>query len=386
MANSSHICPRCVMGGEIPGIRFDEQGTCNFCNEFDAWIAKRGLIHMDETEALDDMRKRIVRRSSGKPYDCVIGLSGGVDSSYIAYLAWKLKLKCLAVHFDNGWNTEVSVRNIKNIIETTGFDLHTYVIDWPEFRSLQRAFIKAGVIDIELVTDHAIFAAMYKLARDRKIKTILSGTNFATEHGMPRDWSWYKQDLRNIVAINQRFGDRKLKKFPMISSLKWQLMLRCHIGPSFEEPLDLVQYKKSRAIEVLKREFDWREYGGKHYESNFTKFYQGYILPRKFGCDKRLVHLSALIRNAELSRTEALALLKKDTIEKTELEELLNFVTKKLGFDKAEFERILAAEPVRHDVYPSSRNTVYRLVRLGHQGKQFLRKIGVIKPVASLGG
>jgi N-acetyl sugar amidotransferase len=353
------------MDSSARDIQYDAEGVCNYCRQFEKVIAR---YHPDESEAnkrLNAMRAAVKRRAGKARYECVIGLSGGVDSSYVAYLAWKLGLNCLAVHFDNGWNSEISVANIKNIVQTTGFDLHTYVIDWPEFRNLQRAFIKASVIDIELVTDHAIFAAMYRLTREKKIQTILSGTNFTTEHGMPDDWSWNKQDLTNLRAINKEFGELPMRNLPTIGSLRWQLMLKCGIGPRFEEPLDLISYRKTEAMRVLREVFGWREYGGKHQESVFTKFYQGYILPAKFGVDKRRVHFSALIRNREMTRSEACEELKREIYDADELKAERAYVLKKLGFSEEEFEKIMALPVKRHDEYASEWAFTQRLLRYG---------------------
>lgn len=367
------------MDSSAQEIRFDARGVCNYCLEFDKNIAAYRPSDAEAKRRLEVMRVDVRRRAKKAKYDCVLGVSGGVDSSYVAFLAWKLGLKCLAVHFDNGWNTEISVGNIKGIVEKTGFELFTYVIDWPEFRNLQRAFLKASVIDIELITDHAIFAAMHRLAREKQIKTILSGTNFATEHGMPDGWSWYKQDLKNLRAINRQFGELPIEKLPTISSLTWQLMMRCGIGPKFVEPLNLISYKRRDAMEILKAEFGWRDYGGKHYESIFTKFYQAYILPQKFGIDKRRVHFSALIRNGEMTREQAIQELTHKIYEVKEQKDEQAYVLKKLGFTEQEFQEIMSSPIKNHDEYESEAAFTNRILQYGVAIKNIGRKTGLIR-------
>jgi hypothetical protein len=277
-----------------------------------------------------------------------------VDSSYVALLAARHSLRTLLVHFDNGWNSAVAVENIRGIVDGLGFDLETYVIDWEEFRDLQRSFFQASVVDIEMLTDHAITAAMFSIARKRGIRYILSGVNLATESGLPQAWYWNKQDLRNIKAIHKRFGGVKLNSFPTLSTWRWivQRHLRRFV---FVEILNMVNYRKLEAMAQLTSELGWRYYGGKHYESVFTKFYQAYVLPTKFGIDKRKAHLSSLVRNGELRRDEALAELAKPLYDPAELRQEKEYVLKKLDFSEQEFERIMALPVRSHLDYPSDR-------------------------------
>lgn len=347
-----------------PDIRFDDEGVCQHCRAAETQLARIALSPEESERRLNAIADRIRTDAAGKRYDTVVGMSGGVDSSYVAWLAHKLKLRVLAVHFDNGWNAEVAVSNIHAVVKACNFDLETYVIDWPEFRDLQRAFIKAGVVDIEMLTDHAIMAAMFGIAKRHDVRYILSGTNVATEFGMPRSWVWNKQDLTNILAIHRRFGSRKLKSFPRMGLFATILKRYFGFGPSFVEPLDMINFRKDAAMETLSRETGWRYYGGKHYESVFTKFYQAHILPLRFGIDKRLVHLSALIRNGEISREEALAELEKPLYQPDDLRRDKAFVLKKLGFSEAEFDQIMAGPPVPHDHYPSDHALRLRLKRL----------------------
>lgn len=353
---AQQVCVSCVMDTTDPNISFDGNGVCNHCRDAGPVLDKVRLSEAESEQRLQALADDIRTNTKGRAYDVVVGMSGGVDSSYVAWLAHKLGLRVLAVHFDNGWNAEVAVANIRAVVETCGFDLETYVIDWPEFRDLQRAFIKAGVVDIEMLTDHAIMAAMFDLAKRHNIRYVLSGTNVATEHGMPRAWVWNKQDLTNIEAIHKRFGERRLKSFPRMGLLRsiWQRYLA--MGFEFVEILDLANFRKDKAMRELSENTGWRYYGGKHYESVFTKFYQAYILPRKFGIDKRKVHLSALVRNGELARDQALAELQLPLYDEGDLRRDKAYVLKKLGFSEDEFDALMNQPPVSHDHYPSDVN------------------------------
>lgn len=352
---SGRVCVRCVMDESDPDINFDAEGVCNHCRAAVQSLGKVRLTKDESDRRLTALAGQISSNRTREGYDSIIGLSGGVDSSYTAWLAHKLGLRPLAVHLDNGWNSEIAVANIHNLVERCGFDLVTLVINWPEFRDLQRAFIKAGVVDIEMLSDHAIMATMFRLCRKHGIRTVLSGTNVATEHGMPLSWVWNKQDLTNIRAIHAHFGSLKLKTFPTMGLLRSVLWRLPGIGRHFVELLDSANYRKAEAVEELKRETGWRDYGGKHHESVFTKFYQCYILPTKFSIDKRRVHLSALVRNGEIDRQAALAALEAPIYDPTELRRDKEFVLKKLGFSDSEFDAIMSAGPVQHDRYRSDR-------------------------------
>ena len=357
------LCSRCVLDSSVQGITFDESGVCNYCLDAETNIARYRFTREDEAANLREMAVSIKKRKNGT-YDSILGLSGGVDSSYVAHLAMEMGLNPLCVHFDNGWNSDIAVKNIRKIIDVTGFDLYTYVIDWPEFRDLQRAFLKASVIDIEMLTDHAIFASLFKLRKKHGIKTVLSGTNYVTEHGMPESWLWNKMDLRNIKAIQARFGDMRIQSFPTMNTFFWLLMRRFSLGGIYEEPLNVINYKKYEAMEVLKDKFEWEYYGGKHYESVFTKFYQAYILPVKFGIDKRKVHFSDLIRSGELKREQAVIDLGDALYDPEELRRDRTFVLKKLGFTNDEFDSIMGQPPLPHDFYPTDRTYIVPLVRM----------------------
>lgn len=344
-------------------IVFDTHGVCNHCYHFDTQLPRFALSEAQSKARLQALVSEVKNNQGSKKYDSIVGLSGGIDSSYVALLAKQQGLNPLVVHFDNGWNSEIAVSNIHKIVEKLGFDLYTYVIDWEEFRDIQRAFIRASVVDIEMVSDHAIFASMFNIAREHGIKYVLSGTNFCTEHTMPRSWYWRKQDLTNLRDIHAKFGEVKLKSYPMLGTLRFQAARKMGWGQRYIEMLNVIPYRRVEVLETLKQEFDWRYYGGKHYESTFTKFYQAYVLPEKFGIDKRRAHYSDLIHNGEMTRGEALELLAKPPYDPNELQSDRAYVLKKLGFSQAEFDQIMREAPVAHDAFKTDQWLVDLLVR-----------------------
>jgi N-acetyl sugar amidotransferase len=283
----------------------------------------------------------------------VIGLSGGVDSTYTAYVVKQLGLRPLAVHLDNGWNSEVAVRNIENLVTRLGIDLHTEVLDWDEFRDLQLAFLRASTPDSEVPTDHAIIATLYRVAKRERIGWIIEGSNIVTEVMLPQTWSRGHGDWKYIRSVGERFGTRPLRTFPHYSMFEGQIGYPKLHGIRRLAVLNYLDYDKPQAIEVMKRELGWEYYGGKHYESVYTRFYQGYILVEKFGFDKRRSHLSCLVNNGRLTRADAVAELGKPTIEPVQLREDRAFVVKKLGISDAEFSSIMALPKKTFWDYPS---------------------------------
>ena len=235
-------------------------------------------------EQFHEILKKIKDNGKGKKYDVLIGLSGGVDSTYVAYLCAKYKLNVLAVHLDNGWNSEIAVANIKRIIKNTGFDLITHVINWKEFKDLQRSYFKANVIDIEALTDHAIFTIMEQIAVKDNIKYILSGSSITTEGRLPESWVHNKWDSINIKAIHKKFGEIKLETFPIRNYVLGEILHKIN-GLKTIDILNYIPYDKASAKNLIQEEYNWKDYGGKHHESIFTRFYQSYILPYKFGVD-----------------------------------------------------------------------------------------------------
>ena len=342
----ARLCSRCVLGtADRCFISFDADGVCNYCRVFEREWA---LLPHDETSrrtALDAVLSRI-RARRGKKYDAILGVSGGLDSSYLAHLANSLGLRPLLVHFDNGWNSETAVRNVENLATRLGFDLRTHVINWEDFRELQLAYLRASVIDIEVLTDHAIYATLYAFAIEMEIPFILSGTNVATESILPPDWVFPKKDHVNIRAIHKAFGTKKLQNFPLLTFRMKRRIMRS--GIEIVELLNLVDYRVADARDTVERELGWRDYGGKHYESVWTRFYQGYILPRKFGIDKRKAHLSTLINSGQVTRDEALERLAHPIYPPDVFERDYPFALKKLGLTAEEFESLMDAPQRSH--------------------------------------
>lgn len=372
VSENYQICTLSVMDTVAdPNIRFDDDGVSQYWHETEQRMKLIRLTEAESQQKIEKMLAEIKKYKGNSEYDCLIGVSGGVDSSYLAYLVHEWKLKPLVVHFDNGWNSELSVANIHNIVSILGFELITYVIDWEEFRDLQRAFFKASVVDVEMLTDHAITAAMFSIARQHNIKVVLGGSNVATESFFPQGWSWLKQDLANIKHIHKKYGERKLKTFPMMSLTKRYILQSIPLANLiFYTPLDYINYKKNDAMKVLESKLSWKYYGGKHYESVFTKFYQAYYLPEKFKVDKRKPHLSCLIINEEMTRDEALLEMKKPLYKAGELEEEKLYVLKKLGFSEKEWDEIMKTPPVSHMEFNSEMNLFRKLSKI----RRFFRK------------
>lgn len=366
MKKEYQICTRCIMDTSDPDIEFDENGVCNHCRIYEEVVKKRLLPFPERERKLEEIITRIKVSSKGRKYDCILGLSGGVDSSYVAYLAKKFGLRPLGVHFDNGWNSEVAVKNVENIIKKLDIDLYTYVVDWEEFKDLQRSFFKASVIDIEMLTDHGITALLYGLAIKKKFKYILGGGNIVTEAIIPKFWCHRKSDLKNIKAIQKLFGTKKIKSFPTASTFKLAIY-RYVRAVRKVYLLDHVPYSREKAIVTLEKELGWKRYGGKHCESIFTRFYQGYILPVKFNIDKRKAHYSNLICSGQMTREEGLKAICEEPYLADELKEDKKYVIKKLGFSEDEFEEIMESSIKSHYDYSSDEalyNAMYKIKRL----------------------
>lgn len=345
MGKDYQICTRCVMDTSDKDINFDENGVCNHCRSYEEKLKKYVLTGKEAEKKLWEIAEKIKERGKTKKYDCLLGLSGGTDSTYVAYVVKKLGLRPLIVHLDNGWNSRTSVGNIKNIVKKLGFDLYTYVIDWDEFRELQLAYLRASVVDIEFLTDHAIKAILYKVASDRGIKEIITGTNIVTEGMMPKSWVYSKNDVSNLKDIVGKFSSVKIKTFPVMGFYK-QLYYHFIKGIRTIQILNYVPYIKKDAKDILKKELGWVDYGDKHGESVFTSFYQKYILIKKFGIDKRRPHLSTLICAGQITREEAIKEIEKSPYTEQELKKEKEYVMKKFGINEKEFEDIMSL-PVR---------------------------------------
>ncbi len=361
MALPYQICSNCILDtDDDANIHFDTLGVCNHCNAFKKQEARPELQQADHmSKKLAAIVAEIKEAGKNKKYDCILGVSGGVDSTYLAYQAKKLGLRPLIIHYDNGWNSELAVMNIENLITKLGFDLFTFVNDWEEFKDLQLAFMKASVVDIEMLTDQAISALQYRMAQKHGLKYILSGTNNATEAILPASWYHWKSDALNILAIHKIFGKKKLSTYPLLGYFK-RLYYTRYLKIKTVALLDLLPFVKEEAKETIIKELNWKDYGGKHYESIFTRFYQAYILPRKFKIDKRKAHLSTLICSGQITRSEALEEMKKEIFPIAKLMEDKNYVIKKLGLSDNEFESIMALPVKQHTDYDSYLNKHYK--------------------------
>jgi N-acetyl sugar amidotransferase len=367
------MCSRCVMDTSAVDIVFDEDGVCNYCTEFVELLEYPNNPELHELGTMENFVARVKESARGKDYDCIVGVSGGMDSSYALLLAVQQGLRPLAVHLDNGWNSELASHNIANLVKHLGVDLYTHVIDWEENRDLQRSFFAANVIDIELLMDNAMLAVNYQQAARYGLKYILSGSNTATEGlRMPAAWNHNKYDVRNIRAIQKRFGTHRIRTHPLFSTFDriWYGSVR---GIRWVRFLDFTDYVRADALELLRERAGYKPYPYKHYESVFTRFYQAVILPQKFGFDKRRVHLSPLILTGQMSRDHALELLTHSPYPDHEQEaQDLRFVKKKLGFSDSEFDEYMNAPVAAHNEFPSEKklwdalNSVRRFVKRVH--------------------
>ncbi len=343
-------CTRCIMDTTDIEIIFDENGVCNHCHQYDK-VEKELVLTGDlGKQKINEIIAKIKKGSLGKKYDCIIGVSGGVDSTYLAYyVKEKMGLNPLAVHFDNGWNSEIAVQNIQNLVDKLGIDLYTYVIDWDSFKDIQLAYFKASVIDIEVPTDQFIFAALFEIAQKNKIKYVISGNNVVTETVLPNSWYFKnKFDLRNLLDIHQKYGSGKLKTIPNIG--KWQRFInKKFYNLEYFNILNYIDYNYKTVKEFIVNELGWKYYGGKHFESVFTRFYQGYILPKKFNVDKRKAHLSNLICSGQITKEEALVELSKNPYTAELQQQDKDYFIKKLGLTENEFDEIMLRPIQKHE-------------------------------------
>lgn len=355
MNHPYRICTRCVMDTSDPDIAFDANGVCNHCTGYLASAQRRLLPAAERAAALERVVEEIKAAGRGHDYDCIIGVSGGVDSSYVAWKVKELGLRPLAVHLDNGWNSELAVGNIKRLLERLGIDLYTDVLDWEAFRDLQLAFLRSGTPDLEIPTDHAIVATFYNQARRHGIRHLVSGVNFRTEGIHVRAWSQGHVDGVYVRGVYRAVTGRRLERFPVIPVAD---LVRSIV---FERPkmvllLDYLDYDKAAAKQLLMEQFGWVDYGGKHYESVYTRFYQGWILPARFGYDKRRMHLSTLICSGQVGRAAALAELDQPPYDPALAAADKVFVAKKLGVSVAEFDALMALPKRTYADYPNMQN------------------------------
>lgn len=369
---SIKICNRCVMDSTIKVIDFDEKGICNYCKKYDYRVSTELYKEPERSEKLNILIDKIKNDGKDKDYDCIIGVSGGVDSSYVAHLVKELGLRPLAVHLDNGWNSELAVKNIENLLNKLNIDLYTHVIDWEEFKDLQKAFIKSSIENLEIPTDHAIYALLLNMADKYRIKYILNGSNLVTE-GILAEQGGKGIDYRLIRDIHNKFGTKKLKTYPSISI--WNFAYKVLIKKIKYLPiLNYLDYDKESAIKLLEERYQWKRYGGKHYESIFTRFFQGYILPNKYNYDKRKCHLSSMIMSGQITREDALSELNTNPYpDQNLLKDDMEFFLKKFDFTREEFEMVMKEKPKDPKEFKSYESMLDKLKPLVQKIKEYAK-------------
>lgn len=363
-------CTRCILDTTIPRIKFDENGECNFC-KIHYMLDEIYPLSSEGQQRLAKLVEKIKRDGKSKEYDCVVGVSGGRDSTYTLYLAKKLGLRPLAVHFDNGWNSSIAVTNIMNAVSKLEVDLYTTVADWEEFKSLQLSFLRASVSDAEVPTDVAIFGTLHKAAAEKNIRYIINGHSFRTEGVVPITWTY--MDGRYIDQIHKKFGGKPLKSIPTFTlwdMINYSFVKRIKVIPI----LNYFNYRHEEINKLLEQELGWQYYGGHHHESYYTQFFQSFYLPEKFKIDKRLLEYSALIRSGQLSREIAMSKMEKPY---QFSEELIEYVKKKLGLSDEGFHEILHAEKKTFEDYP----TYYPLIKSMKIPVKVASQLGLIEPL-----
>ena len=343
-------------------IVFDEIGVCDHCKTFKEITLPKWNKDLSDKFLINQLVEKIKREGKGKDFDCIIGMSGGIDSSYLTYLAKEqMGLRPLVFHVDAGWNTQIAVNNIEQIVSKLNLDLFTEVIDWKEMRDLQIAFFKSGVPHIDTPQDHAFFATMYKFATKHRVKYILTGANLSTECiRNPIEWMYYQSDSRQLLDIHSQFGSFPLKQFPTTSILWHKVWLPYFRGINVKKPLNLVPYYKKEAVKILIEQFGWQPYPQKHFESRFTKFYESYWLPTRFGYDVRRVQYSSLILTGQMTREEALKKLESSSFDETEIQREIEFVANKLGITIDELNSYLTIPRKTYRDYKNQR-AIYHL-------------------------
>ena len=376
MTRAYQICSNCIMDTSDSKIKFDDRGWCDYCRNF----YKNILPHWHQDEEgesnIEKLLAKIRDEGRNKKHDCLIGLSGGIDSSYVTYLAReRFGLRPMLFHVDAGWNSQEAVNNIERLVDGLGLDLYTEVVDWEEMKDLQVAFLRAQVPHIDTPQDHAFFAALYNFAARSGHKYILTGANYSTECVRePLEWHYHASDLRQLRDIHRRFGKRPLKSFPTADIFKYKVYYRYVKGVKVVRLLDYVQYIKENAIKKLSELFGWQAYPYKHYESRFTRFYEGYWLPKKFGFDKHRAHFSSLILTKQMTREEALNRIAQPAYDEDSIAHDFEYVARKLGLTVEELTRIMDGQNKSYRDYKSN-------LALINLGTGILRLAGVQRAI-----
>lgn len=354
---SYQICKRCVMDTSDEDILFDSEGNCNHCTDYLNTIDK----YKNDTyknEKLNEIVNTIKQRGLGKKYDCLMGISGGVDSCYAVHLAVSWGLRPLLMHMDNGWNKDIAVKNIKNLVDTLRLDYVSEVLDWNEFREIQLAFLKSSIVDLEMPTDIGILASIYKHASKNGINSILSGGNYSGEGILPLTWGYHvKKDMKLYHHIVKTYSNVKVKKTPTVGLLK-EIYYKFFKNIKTFYPLNYVEYNKDEAREFLKKEYGWQDYGGKHHESTITAFWQSYGMPTKYNMDYRRATFSSQICTQQMNREEALEKLKTPPFQEEELLKMKEYVAKKYKISVSDLETYLSRPPKTYKDFPNQKNTI----------------------------
>jgi len=368
------VCSTCVMDTTDSNISFDENGVCDHCNTFFRDIKPKW--HTDERgeKEIKEIVKKIKKKGKGKDFDCIMGMSGGIDSSYLLYLAVKkLGLRPLVFHVDAGWNSQEAVNNIEKMVDKLGLDLYTEVINWEEMKDLQLAYFKAGVSNIDTPQDHSFFATMYKFANEHNVKYILTGGNYSTECVRnPLEWMYYQSDSIQLKDIYKKYGSAKLKNFPITNILWHKVYLPYVKGIKLIRPLDFMEYDKEAATQFLVNEFGYQRYPQKHFESRFTRFYESYWLTEKFGYDTRKVQYSSLILTDQMTREEALKKLESPAYNPDTIKDDFEYIATKLGITVEELQGYMD-QPNRSNKEFKSQESIYSI------GAKVMRLVGLEK-------
>jgi N-acetyl sugar amidotransferase len=363
------MCSKTVMDTTDPDIVFDDEMISNHFYNYQNNVKSRIEVGIQADLELRKIIEKIKRSGKNKQYDCIVGVSGGTDSTFVAYKCKELGLRPLAVHFDNGWNSELAVSNIEKVLNQLDIDLYTYVIDWKEFSDLQLSFLKSSTSDIEIPTDHAIFALLYKVASKYKVKYVMNGMNFRTESIMPFSWAYGHIDWKYIKSVHKKFSNVKLKTYPHFSFFDlfyYTIVLRI----KFVSILNYLDFNKADAQKLLSDQLGWKDYGGKHHESVYTKIVQTYILPKKFNIDKRKAHLSNLILCGQITRQHALEILETPPFEEQKSRDDIEYLTKKLRLSLEEFSDIMSSPNKTFMDYPNN----FKIYLVVKKIQKFLRE------------
>ena len=364
------ICKNCIMDTTDPKIIFDDQGQCDHCNNFYANILPNWHPDNDSEKEIMEIADKIKKYGKNKTHDCILGISGGIDSSYLTdIVVEKMGLRPLLYHVDAGWNTQQAVTNIERMVSYYDLDLHTDVINWKEMQDLQLSFFKAQVPTLDTPQDHAYFSSLYNFTIKNKFKYVLTGANYSTECiREPLDWIYHTSDLRQTLDIHKKFGTRPLETYPTADILKFKIYYRFFKGLKIVKPLNYFPYEMEAAIETLSTKYGWMPYRHKHHESRFTRFFEAYWLPNKFGFDKRKVHFSSLILTEQMTRDEALERIQKPEYDEESIHDEFEFIATKLGIEVKDLESIMLAPNKKYSDY---KNKMW-LISLGAKVQKLL--------------